>query len=294
VKAAAFGLGSPFEKVAIREYPLLRPAPGQAVQDPARILSASGEALAGRRDRLRAAARRPCCGWLGLSGGEDMSSGQAQHRPVVTIAALYGAAGTVIGPRVANQLGVPYLDRAVPEAVAKRTGLTEAAVADVDEEPRTLTERLVSSLGRTSTMSGGAGGSSERLDFQERNVRAFIEQALAEARVSGGVVLGRGGMVVLSGVPWALHVFLGGPREARVRQRMALEGIDQPTAEERQRTTDRSRIAYVRRAYGVDGLDPDLYHLMIDSTAIDLDTCVKLIVEASRSRIQHQPATAAT
>ena len=46
VKAAAFGLGSPFERVAIREYPLLRPAPGQAVQDPAMILSASGEALA--------------------------------------------------------------------------------------------------------------------------------------------------------------------------------------------------------------------------------------------------------
>jgi len=223
-----------------------------------------------------------------------MSSGQAQHRPVITIAALYGAAGSTIGARVAERLGVPWLDRAIPEAVAKRTGLTEDAVADVDEEPRTLTERLVTSLGRTSTMSGGTGGSSERLDIQERRLRAFIEQALAEARVSGGVVLGRGGMVVLSGVPWALHVFLGGPREARVQQRMALDGIDQRTAEERQRTTDRARIGYVRSAYGVDGLDPDLYHLMLDSTAIDFDTCVQLIVQASRSRIERKPATPAT
>jgi cytidylate kinase len=101
-------------------------------------------------------------------------------------------------------------------------------------------------------------------------------------------------MVVLSGVPWALHVFLGGPREARVQQRMALDGIDQRTAEERQRTTDRARIGYVRSAYGVDGLDPDLYHLMLDSTAIDFDTCVQLIVQASRSRTERQPATPAT
>ena len=36
VKAAAFGLGSGWRSVAIREYPLLQPAPGEEVQDPAR------------------------------------------------------------------------------------------------------------------------------------------------------------------------------------------------------------------------------------------------------------------
>jgi len=46
VKAAAFGLDSPWERVAVREYPLLRPGRGRAVQDPATILAASGEALA--------------------------------------------------------------------------------------------------------------------------------------------------------------------------------------------------------------------------------------------------------
>ena len=46
VKAAAFGLGSSWRRVAIREYPLLAPAPGQEVQDPATILAAVAEALA--------------------------------------------------------------------------------------------------------------------------------------------------------------------------------------------------------------------------------------------------------
>jgi hypothetical protein len=213
-------------------------------------------------------------------------SPDAQNRPVVTLAALYGAGGSVVGPRVAERLGVRFLDREIPDAVAKETGLPETVVADVDQEPRSGMERLVASLGRASTLTGGAAGSAERLDLQERRLRGYIEQFLAESSVSGGVAMGRGGMVVLRSVPWALHVLLTGPREARLRQRMALEDIDLNTATRRQEIEDRTRIDYVRRAYGIDGLDLTLYHLILDSTALALDTCVELIVEAAQARVR--------
>lgn len=45
VKAVAFGLGSPWRTLAVRQYPLLRPAPGQEVQDPAVIVTAASAAL---------------------------------------------------------------------------------------------------------------------------------------------------------------------------------------------------------------------------------------------------------
>ena len=107
---------------------------------------------------------------------------------------------------------------------------------------------------------------------------------MARASEEGGVVLGRGGMVVLGRVPGVLHVHLGGPEEARVRQAMENEGIDHETAAERRRTEDHLRIGYVRRAYGVDGEDPALYHLALDSTALGLDACVELIVTAACDR----------
>jgi hypothetical protein len=215
---------------------------------------------------------------------------RGRHRPVVTLAALYGAGGSVIGPRVAERLGVPFLDRAIPDAVARQTGLPPDAVADVDDQPRSAMSQLVASLGRGTTASGGTATSVEQLDRQERAVRARIEEFLAYSSVSGGVAVGRGGMVVLRSLPWALHVHLGGPQEARLRQRMAIDGIDRDTAARRQRVEDRTRIQYVRRAYGVDGDDPHLYHLMIDSTAIDLDTCVGLIVAASHARVRASEA----
>jgi len=46
VKAVAFGLGSPWRAVVSREYPLLRPAPDQEVQDPAVVVAAVAAALA--------------------------------------------------------------------------------------------------------------------------------------------------------------------------------------------------------------------------------------------------------
>ena len=46
VKAVAFAPGSSWRRVAISEYPLLQPAPGRLVQEPATILAATASALA--------------------------------------------------------------------------------------------------------------------------------------------------------------------------------------------------------------------------------------------------------
>jgi hypothetical protein len=141
----------------------------------------------------------------------------------------------------------------------------------------------MSTLGRAAT-AGGSEGPVDQLDLQERGLRRHLEEFLADAAGSGGVALGRGGMVVLRDVPWALHVYLAGPAEARVEQAMELAGIDRKLAERRREVEDEARIGYVRRAYGVDGRDPSLYHLMLDSTALGVATCCDLIVAASEAR----------
>lgn len=210
-----------------------------------------------------------------------------QHRvpAVVTIAALYGAGGSVVGPRVAQRLGVQFLDRAIPSTVAKRAGLTEAAVDDVDQKPRSGWQRLPAILGRASPATA-ASHQVERLDLEERRLRAEIEEFLAHASRAGGVVLGRGGAVVLAEVRGALHVYLGGERKARVQRVMELEGIDRETATQRVKANDRARRDYVKSIYGIDGDNPRLYHLTIDAIALGTDACVELIVAAAQARVR--------
>jgi cytidylate kinase len=86
---------------------------------------------------------------------------------------------------------------------------------------------------------------------------------------------------------------LTGSFDARVRQIMRPDGLDREGAERRVRANDRVRIGYVRNSYGVDPEDPGLYHLWIDSTALDVDTCVELIVTAASARIRRPAAAAA-
>jgi cytidylate kinase len=211
----------------------------------------------------------------------------ARGPAVVTIAALYGAGGSVIGPRVAERLGVQFLDRAIPSAVAKRAGLTEAAVDEVDQKPRSGWQRLLATLGRASPPMG-ASDQVERLDLEQRRLRAEIEEFLAHASGAGGVVLGRGGAVVLAEVPGALHVYLGGDRKARVERVMQVQGVDRETAARRVKANDRARRDYVKSAYGIDGDNPHLYHLMIDAIALGADVCVEVIVAATQARVRQE------
>lgn len=201
---------------------------------------------------------------------------------VVTLAALYGAGGSSIGPRVAERLGVTFLDRAIPSSVAKRAGIAETAVAQADDEPRGRWNEVVGALARASPPTG-ASGQVEQVDLEERNLHAEIERFLADASRVGGVVLGRGGAVVLASIPGALHVYLGGDRDARIERVMELNAIDRETATRRVKAHDRARRDYVSSIYGIDGDDPALYHLMIDAISLGVDVCVDLIVAASES-----------
>jgi hypothetical protein len=207
---------------------------------------------------------------------------------MVTIAALYGAGGSVIGPRVAAHLGVEFMGREIPTLAARRSGEPPEAVAEVGEGPHRDAGRVAGSLGRAPLIGAAATRfSAEPAEATERRLRSCIEGFLADAATGGGVLLGHGGMVVLRSVPWALHVLLRGPQEERVRQAMTLQGLDRRAAEELRRVEDRARIGYVRRAYGADGLDPCWYHLVLDSTALDLDDCVEQIAAAAHARVVH-------
>ena len=228
---------------------------------------------------------------------------QGRVTPVVTISAAYGAGGGVIGPAVAARLGVAFLDRAVPSAVAAQIGcsLDEALQRD-DRAPGRL-ERLLSSAARLPTVTIGSvdtvfiGTTNDegRLLYDHEFVEQ-TERVVGEVAHNGGVVLGRAGAVVLADHPTALHVRLDGDRHARLRRAQELwEAGDRtercghdwsgeaPTLRLLD-DNDRARAAYVRRFYRTDPADPRHYHLVLDALSLTLGACTDLIVRAARDR----------
>jgi cytidylate kinase len=196
------------------------------------------------------------------------------ERPIVTVAAEHGAGGDLVAQRVADALGVPFLDRALPASLA-------ASEDSGQESP------LVGRLARASTML--AGEAVEHIDHDEGRIRAELGEFLVRASTEGGVVLGRGGVLVLADGPTALHVLLGGAREGRVARVAEREGIDRDEAARRVRVKDRARKEYVRRVFGVDPDDRRLYHLVVDTVALGIEASVELVLAASRARTRQSP-----
>ena len=201
----------------------------------------------------------------------------------VTIAATYGAGGSVVAPAVADRLGLPLVDRAIPLALAHDLagGPLSASLADDEQREPGLVARA---LRRAVDMSGlfvGVPIPEDQLGGDDRV--AVTEEALRRtADLGGAVVLGRAGVFVLRGRADTLHVRLDGPPAARCRQAVAHEGIDVRTAGVQQREADRARAAYIRQFYPRERWeDPANYHLVIDSTAISLEACVDLIAAAA-------------
>jgi cytidylate kinase len=200
--------------------------------------------------------------------------------PVVTVSATYGTGGSRIARAVADELGLPFVDRAIPGAVAAELGLSlPDAEAHDDAGPRGL-ERIMRSLAAV----GPVSGVDFRTDFGDRTFCDATEAVICRhAESTGGVILGRAGAVVLQHRPRTLHVRLDGPISRRVANAMRLEGIDQATADRRRRDNDTARAAYVRSFYGADAADPKLYHLVVDSTALDAGVCADVIARAARA-----------
>lgn len=207
--------------------------------------------------------------------------------PVVTVSASYGAGGSVVGPEVAERLGVPFLDRAIPAAVAERLAVPLEEVL-AHQRPPTGLGRLIAALAPIPNLSGAdvrlaPHGPIEEQRFKEQNEWVLWQMAHS----AGGVILGHAGAVVLRSLPGALHVRLDGPPEARIRRIMELENLDERTARRRLRDNDRAREAYVRHFYRANPKNPDLYHLVMDGIALPLEACAELIAFASAARRGH-------
>ena len=202
---------------------------------------------------------------------------------VVTISASYGAGGDQVGPAVAAHLGLVFHDRAIPAQVAGRLGVPLAEAEANDETVARGLWRIVASLGSMPDPMGGVVPVTEQLD--ERTFRLQTERVVREiADGPGGVVLGRAAALVLGDRPGTLHVRLDGPEERRLDAVMVRTGRPRDEVRRELRANDAAREGYVRQAYRVDPSSPRSYHLVIDSTALPLQTVVDIVVDAARAR----------
>jgi hypothetical protein len=202
---------------------------------------------------------------------------------VVTVSASYGAHGDKVSRLVAQRLELPFLDRAIPAASARQLALTTEDVESLDEYVPSRWERMAMAFANVPVPTGPSQIPPENIQTPEE-FRAESESALRKvADTTGAVILGRAGMVALGKRPDVLCIRLDGPVEERIAQVVA-QGVDESNARKDQREVDKARDTYARVFFGAHQDDSRLYHVILDSTALSVGTCVEIVVSAARDR----------
>jgi cytidylate kinase len=199
--------------------------------------------------------------------------------PVVTLFEKYGAGARYIGRRVADELGVAWLDQAVSSADIE----SESYPGGVGvSEAGSFLARFLGPYASGATVLDDASiplAQAQDAQMADENTR-FVKDAAAQ----GVVMLGRNGALILADIPTALHVQLDAPMELRIARAAREEGIDEAHAARRQRTEDRVRSEMSERFYHWNPMDADRYHLVLNTGLLDFDAAVEVILAAERVR----------
>ena len=182
---------------------------------------------------------------------------------ILTVSHEIGAGGPEIGQKVADQLGLHYVDQELISDAALRYGVLEEKLSSLDESKPSLFERF---------------------DAETRRYITVLQTAVFEFAEQDRVVLmGRAGQWLLRGVPHVLRLRVMAPFDRRVK-RLAKklsgqmgEQTNPRTVQDMARRDDSEKLGRMRYLYEVDLRDPSLYDLVVNTDKLSLDAAVEMV-----------------
>lgn len=192
---------------------------------------------------------------------------------IITLSREYGAGGTSIGKRVAQELGIELYDRDIIRNTVRQTGL-DAGVIEHEEEEISRGDAFLRMI-------------TPAAYFDRREAIREIEREviLGFARKGPCVLLGRCADIILEemGID-CLKVFLYADvlhRAARVGE--IIDSKDPTEIQKVMKRTDQARRTFYQQFTGRKWGDCANYNLMLDTGLLGYDTSAKLICEAARA-----------
>lgn len=183
---------------------------------------------------------------------------------IIVIGQQLGSRGLVLGQLTAKQLGYRFFASSDVLAIAaRRYNLTPEQLQLIDERLPHFWERL-----RTDS---------------ERLYASFRATLLKELGDDAAVAVGRSASPLFMPVEagHVLRVRTIAPLEARVRQVADDERLEPEAAERRVREYDREMRERLKTMLGVDVDDPTLYHLVLNTGALPIETLADLLADCA-------------
>jgi cytidylate kinase len=94
------------------------------------------------------------------------------------------------------------------------------------------------------------------------------------------VIVGRGGQAILQEMPNVFHIRIEAPLENRITRVEHAENLDAEVARAVIVSHDKTTVDYLKRFYQIDWSDSQLYHLVINTSKVNLEVALDIIVYA--------------
>jgi len=189
----------------------------------------------------------------------------ADHQArTVTVSRSRGAGGRAVAEGLAAALDLPIYDREILNAVADETGIGPSIREKLDECTDGIKGAWLRSL---------LTGENLFKDSYRRN----LVNAMLSIAGDGGIIVGRGGHLVLAHRP-VYRVRVTGSAERCAERIAATEGLPPDEALQLFHTIEHQRSRFLRTFYGVDIDDPLTYDLVLNSDRQEIEAMVRIVL----------------
>ena len=199
---------------------------------------------------------------------------------VITIGREYGSGGRGIAHRLAEALGVRYYDKELIRMASEDSGISEALFNLTDEklEDKFLRKHGISKGTLVSQPQPDRLTKEELFRFQSEIIRRVADME------ESCIIIGRCGQYILRDRNDLVRVFIHADKDYCIEKLMHRYGISKEEATQLREKTDNGRAAYHKHYTGTEWLDVRNYDLVLDTSKLSQDDCIRIVSEYIKSR----------
>lgn len=201
---------------------------------------------------------------------------------VITISRQLGSDGDEVARLLCERLGYTRYDKKSMTELGHEMGM-DAGLIDQATAPRSGPRGLLERwFGNFETPMGDpvSWTFQARQDAREAiSVEHLRRLIIAGYEKGNTVIVGRGSMAALAGLPNVIHVRIVAPRDLRLKRVQERDKVSAEEAEQQVFQRDVTDVDWIKRYFGLDAHSPELFDLTINTARVTPEFAVDLIIE---------------
>ena len=198
------------------------------------------------------------------------------NNTIITIGRQYGSGGHDIGKQLAEELNVPFYDKALLERAAKDSGLCQEIFENHDEKP---TNSFLYSLVMDTYSLGYTTSSFSEMPLNHKIFLAQFDAIKNIAKEGPCVIVGRCADYALADFPNVVNVFLHADMQDRVVRIARRHELTDAKAKDLIVKTDKRRASYYNYYTSKKWGDAAGYDLSLNTATLGIDGTIHMIRE---------------